>query len=176
MAYLKKTPLFLTFILSCLFLVIGTVFFPFIRFWSFSPFIAVFLYRTSFLKGLWLGFLSGLCMDLFSSQFPFGFFSATHSLTVCLLFKQKRHFFEDKMLSFSLFAALISCVLSLFLLILNPMLGNLIQPSFLTYISDLIIMPIVDGFYAFFGFVFPSYLYATLKKYAFQRHLLKEDL
>ena len=161
---MKKLPLIACFLLALAYLFLGTAFFPQFRIWPFAPFLALCFYRVSFKKALWLSFFSGLLMDIFSSQFKFGLFAFDHVLITTFLYAQKRHFFEDKVIAFSLYTALVSCLLSFFLLILSSLSDKQITITFPVLLSDIIFMPFLDALYAFFWFICPASLYSFSKK------------
>lgn len=161
---MKKLPLIAGFFLALTCLFFGTAFFSQFRIWPFSPFLALCFYRVSFKKALWLSFFLGLLMDIFSSQFKFGLFAFDHVLVTAVLYGQKRHFFEDKVIAFSLYTALTSCLLSFFLLILSSLSDRQITVTLSVLLSDLIFMPFLDALYAFFWFICPASLYLFSKK------------
>lgn len=166
-----KLSLWIYFTLAFFFLVMGTAFLPYLRFWAFAPFLAILFYRVNFTKALWISFLAGLLMDVFSSQFKFGLFALNHVIVSILLYGQKKHFFEDKTIAFSLYTALISCLLSAFLIILSSLSEKQILVSAPVILSDLFIMPFFDAIYAFIWFICPSSLYFFLKGYILKKRL-----
>ena len=175
MALLKKISLWIYFIVAFFFLLLGTALFPHFRVWPFAPFLAILFYRVSFSKALWLSFLCGLAMDLFSSQFKFGLLTLTHTAIALLLFGQKKHFFEEKATAVSLYSVLISGFLSLFLLIFSSLSEKQIAISLPILFSNLIIMPFLDGLYTFICFSLPTSLYFTFKRYILHRQLEQEE-
>ncbi len=159
------TPFFLA-LFSALF---GTVLFPDLRLIAFAPFLAFAFMRTSFVTSLWLAFLCGLIIDLLSAELRFGSYALNYCLTTLILYKQKRHFFEEKMLSlalFTLFFSLISTLLQLMLLKEVPFTWKLA-------LADLFGMPIVDALYALFWFTLPMKAIAYLKKGTWRRFFTK---
>ena len=173
---MRQVPLWICFTLALLFMLFGTVFFPQIRIWPFTPFLVFVFHRVRFYKALWISFFCGLLLDLFSSQFRFGLFAFSHVATTFLFYKQKKHFFEDKALSLSLFTAFLSAFLSLFLFLLC-IRNEQITASFSTFFSSFIVMPCLDALYAFFWFTCPISLYAYFKKHGLSFFLPKtEDL
>ncbi len=161
---MKRLPLPICFFLALIYLFFGTVLFPDFRVWPFAPFLALLFYRVSFKDALWLSFFSGLLMDIFSSQFKFGLLALDHVLITALLYGQKKHFFEDKVIAFSLYTALVSCLMSFFLIVFSSLSERQIIVSFPVLLSDLIFMPFLDAAYAFFWFICPSALYSLTKK------------
>jgi hypothetical protein len=171
----KKIPLKFFFLLALLFIPVGTVFFPYLRLFPFAPFLAIAFHRLSLIKALFISFFCGLILDLFSFQFPFGSFAFCHLLTTLILYFRKNHFFEDKPIPFALYSSLISSVLSLTLIFCICIPTKLLSPSFSLLISDALFMPLVDGLYAFFWFMFPSISYRMLKKWIYTWKLSHKD-
>jgi len=85
-------------------------------------------------------------------------------LTTLVLYPQKRHFFEDKPLALSIFTAIISSVLTILQFILVHLFDRGLPFSILTALTDIVLMPIVDGLYAFLWFTCPIKLYIYTKK------------
>lgn len=169
---MKAFSLKISFIQAFLFCVLAPVVVPQVRLWGFAPFLALLFYRSSFLHALWGAFFCGLVVDCFSSQFSFGLFTLLHVLIVPLLYKQKKHFFEDKPLAFSLYSVLIASCLSAFLLLFDRQFPL----SLKLFFSDLILMPALEGLYAFIWFICPSRLYSFSKKRLFQKSLSTEEV
>src|ERR1700722_1061302 len=107
---MRQVPLVFPFLLALLFAVCGTVFLPRVHLLAFSPFLGLLYNKCSFIKALWISSLCGLVIDLLSSEFRFGIHALNCCLTTLLLYKQKRHFVEDRSLALSLFTVLISIV------------------------------------------------------------------
>ena len=170
---MNRISLWIPFFLALSFLLIGTALFPEIRIWAFSPFLAIAYHRLSFPKSLWLSFFCGLLLDCLSSQFRFGLFSLNFVFVSCFLYFQKKHFFEDKLLSLSLYSILISFLLSFFLILFACLSHEIsLNPSLI--FSELIVMPFSEGIYAFFWFTCPISLIVYFKKHGL-RHLLPQE-
>jgi hypothetical protein len=146
--------LWIPFFFALAFALYGTALFPALKVWPFSPFLAYLFYKVPFSKALWISFLIGFILDLLSSQFRFGLLSLTHVLVTLFFYRQKKHFFEDKPFGICLYSALLSMGSSAFLLLFAGW-DHQISVSLPLIASDLILMPFVDGFYAFFWFIFP---------------------
>ncbi len=161
---MRQVPLYFPFSLALFWALFGTVFLPHIRLMAFSPFLALLYNRASFLPALWIATLSGLIIDLLSSEFRLGIYALNYCLTTILLYKQKRHFFEDKPLAVSLFTFFISIVSTLLQLLLISMFDRALPMSLKLLITDLLIMPLADAVYAFLGLSCPMLLFAYIKK------------
>jgi hypothetical protein len=170
-----KKPLWLVLLLAFSFLWVGTALFPRIHVWAFAPFLATLFHRVSFLSSLWISALCGLGVDLICSEYPFGFFAITHSICSFLLYGQKKHFFEDKPLAFSLFSALISAFLSLILIFCSFFSLKKAPLTLPSFFLDLILMSPVDALYAFIWFTIPSTVYGYVRRYFILRKLSSEE-
>ncbi len=167
---MKKPPLYFPFLLAFLMTLISTAVFPGIRLMTFAPFFALSYYRLSFPKALWLSFGCGLLLDLLSSELRFGLYALASTAITAVLYMQKRHFFEDKPLAFAAFSALISLVLTAFLLFLTD-----IKLDFTSLLTNLLLMPAIDGLYAFLWFTCPMKLYIYIQKTGWRNLLKKAD-
>ena len=156
---MRKIPLLFTFSLALFFALFGSVFLPNSRLLAFSPFLAIVYHRSTFLNALWIASLCGLILDLCSSGMRLGAHSLNFCLTTLLLYRQKRHFFEDKPLSLSLFTIPISTVSSILHLLLLSSLGKTLPISTKMVITDLLVMPFFDAIYAFLWFSCPMMIY-----------------
>jgi rod shape-determining protein MreD len=161
---MRQTPLLFPFSLAFFFAVCGTVFLPRIHLFAFSPFLGILYNKCSFTKALWISSLCGLIIDLLSSEFRFGIHALCCCLTTLLLYKQKRHFVEDKALALSLFTVLISIVSTLLQLFLISIFDQALPFSAKLIVTDFMIMPLADAAYAFVWFTCPIKLYAHIKK------------
>lgn len=172
---MKKKSLWISLALACLFLWVGSAFFPHFRVWPFAPFLAILFHRTTFIQALWSSFFCGLAMDLTSSQFSFGLLALSHSITTLFLYGQKRHFFEDKIITFSLYSALISTSLSFILILLSSLSEKQVPITPSLFFSDILIMPFLDAIYAFLWFTLPTALYSYARRYIMLRKISNEE-
>ncbi len=170
---MRHLSLWISFSLAFFFAVVGTALFPEIRVWAFAPFLAILFHRVSFSKALWISFFCGLLIDCLSSQLRFGLFALSHVFVSVLLYREKRHFFEEKALALSLFATLISAFLSLFFMLFSYW-SEAIEWSITLALSDLVLMPFLDGVYAFLWFTCPLSLILYFKKHGL-RHLIPKE-
>lgn len=161
---MKKVPLYFPFSLALLFALFGSALFPQIHLLAFSPFLALLYNRRNFVRALWIASLCGFAIDLLSSEFRLGIHALNYCLTTLLLYKQKRHFFEDKSLALSLFTLLISIVSTVLQLLLISIFDRALPLSGKLLITDLILMPIADAGYAFLWFSCPMKLFAIIQK------------
>lgn len=124
----------------------------------FAPFCMILLKSKGRSAALWAAALSGLVYDLFSQSGPFGLYSFNYCLaTLVLSFLPNRSLFLQTATFSSLFA----------------LIHLILFQSFLTkgaLLSDLLLMPLVDGAFAFFWFHCPLMLYTKLNESPRHRH------
>ncbi len=161
---MRQVPLLFPFSIACFFALFGTALFPPIKLLAFSPFLALLYNKANIQRSLWIASLCGLVIDVLSSEFRLGIHALNYCLTTFLLYKQKKHFFEDKPLALCLFTLLISVVSSIVLLLLISIFDKALPLSKGLLITDLALMPILDTVYAFVFFCCPMMLYLHIKK------------
>lgn len=144
-------PFFLALLAACF----GTAYFSHVTVVAFAPFLVMVLIRKSLLSSLWIGFLCGLIMDMLASETSFGLYSLNYCITMLLLYPQKKNFFEDKPLSFSLFTYLFSFVSTLFSILCIKFSNSHLAFSLSALLKELFVMPLLDAFYAFIWFTSP---------------------
>lgn len=161
---MRKIPLIIPFFLALFAQLYGSIFLPSFRFLAFAPFFAIAFQRLTLYQSLWTAVFIGLLIDLISPSLRFGFFSLNYFLTSWIAYRQKSLFFEDKTISFFFYTAFISCIASTLqlTLLLSSSSRFPIHLSFL--FSDLLIMPLIDGVYAFFWFTCPLRVYTLIRK------------
>ena len=161
---MRQVPLYFSFALAVFFALFGTVFLPHVHLLAFSPFLALLYSRHSFMASLWIASLCGLAIDLLSSEFRFGIHALNYCLTTLVLYRRKRHFFEDKPLALSLFTFFISIVSTILQLLLIALFDRALPLSGKLLITDLLLMPAADALYAFVWFSCPMMLFIYIKK------------
>lgn len=170
---MRQIPLYFSFSLAFFAAVFGTVFFPFLHLSFFAPFLALCYHASNLSKSLWIAVVCGVILDLMSSEFKFGLHTLGFVLATLVLYPQKRHFFEDKPLALSIFTVIIAAGLTLLQFVLIHLFDRGISFSALTFLTDVILMSIVDGLYAFLWFTCPMRLYIYIKKVGWKNLLRK---
>jgi rod shape-determining protein MreD len=123
-----------------------------------------FLVRSFYVKPLsiciWLAIGVGFLIDLLSTHMRFGLMSLSYALTALLLYRAKKHFFEDRLTTlpimtffFSMIAAALQWML---LLILDR---HIIPLSFTFILTDWVAMPLLDMAFAAISFSLPIFLF-----------------
>jgi hypothetical protein len=139
----------------------------------FTPFYAILCRRTSLIIALWISAGCGLILD-FLSVSPFGTQTLIATATTFFLYRY-RIYFVDKpvgLLSYTL-------IISVFLTFLNRISYFLYDPTFpftlKGFITDFLLLPFADAFYALLFFSYPLIIYRFLKKQWFRFHFLKKE-
>ena len=134
-----------------------------LRMFSFAPALVATYGKVSFISSLWTAVLFGTALDLFSSSYPFGFYSLNYTLITCLLYRY-RCYFVEKPIGFCfltyLFSSFSTVLAKIFLLFLETKL----PVTFASLATDFLIMPALDAFYAFLFFSCPVLFYKSLRK------------
>ncbi|MEN9344421.1 MAG: putative mreD [Chlamydiota bacterium] len=170
---MKHVPLLFSFGIATLFTLFASAFFPSLHLLTFSPFLCLMYHRLDLEKSLWLSAGCGLLLDLLSSDVRFGIQALNLTLTTLVFYKQKRHFFDDKPISLTLFSVLVSLASTLFLWVLLPLSGNKLCISWQLAATDLLILPLCDGVYALCCFCAPLALYAHIAKVGWKSFIKK---
>lgn len=129
----------------------------------FAPFLVSVFYRMDLQKSLWIAFGVGLIMDLLSPSQPFGACAFNYSMTALFLYQMKNMFFEERLSTIPLLTAGFALVSTLLQIALFVITKKNFHPSWEWAYTDLIAMPIVDAFFAFFVAYLPIKL--ILRKY-----------
>lgn len=129
---------------------------------SFTPFLVLVFFRRDFYTTLFWAFFCGLILDIFSSK-HFGIFSFSYLITSFLIFSKKR-FFKETSLNIVILSSITSFFFTLIFLLSSFLFDSKIKISAFWCLSDLIIMPIIDGIFAFIFFVLPLKVFFILKK------------
>jgi rod shape-determining protein MreD len=127
----------------------------------FAPTLAILYLKTNFKTSLWLSCIFGVFMDILSSS-HFGFYSLNYTVATALIYRYKR-FFDEGLLNFSIFTILISCIITITAQMLHPIFSPSATISFSSLLSDIIIMPLIDGIYAIVWFYIPIKLYRAIQ-------------
>ena len=165
---MKSLPLWPFFLIGLFFTFCSTALIPNYRFLSFAPFLIFAFNRRSLLKTLYLASICGLITDLLSSQHLWGFHMLNHVVTLFCLYRF-RFLFVEKIFGLALLVVLFS----FFATIIGWLTLLLFETSFPTtwegIKTDLLIMPFLDGCYAFLCFLssFLVYNYVPFRRFYF---------
>jgi rod shape-determining protein MreD len=170
---MRRVPLLFPFFLACFFALFGTALIQEIKLLAFAPFLALLYNRSTFQSSLWVASLCGLIVDLVSSQFCLGLHALNYCMTTVLLYRQRRHFFEDKPLAVCLFTLLISIVSTSVDLLFTALFAGPVPLSGKLLGVELIVMPMLDAVFAYFWFCCPIILYLYIKKLGWKAFFFK---
>ena len=162
---MKKITLLYSFFLSLFFALFATSFIPNIKIIYFLPFLVILYFNTSFITSLWISFLSGIIVDLISTT-HFGINALVFTVLTALFYHRKR-LFNLSTLNIFLFTVLLSISHSIFKVFFLFIFDKGLTISFLFFITDVILMSIIDGLYSFLFFALPLKAIDKFKKSSF---------
>ena len=147
------------FLLSAFLALSVPVLLPSFRILFFAPYLIIICYQKPYISCLWSALLCGIIIDLFSSPSRFGLQALNYCLTTGILWKQKRHFFADRLSTLPvmtyLFGLLSTCIQAIF----TPTFTVETSLSWTWIASDLICMPMLDAAYGFTLFILPHLVF-----------------
>ncbi len=166
---LKKS--YIPFGLSFIILLIFPSFVPQIRLLAFVPFLTFACAHYSLAGALWLSMFSGLIVDLYSKSAPMGFFALNYTLTTVIVFRYRSYFSFEKVHVFALYAVMYSFISTLLHFVLYGLIEMHFKLHLFSVITDLILMPIVDGVYSLACVFFPMKVYDKITRKNYLRKI-----
>jgi len=160
---MKKQPLHLPFLLALSGALLSSIFLPNFRLLPFVPLLVHAILKRPLLSCLWIALGSGILVDLLCSSTRFGLYALNFCSLVLIAYRFRTHFFETSPLSFTLFSILLSALSTLLQILLLIAFGSKIPFELRFTLVDLLLMPLLDGLYAFLWFICPLFLYTRLK-------------
>ena len=127
----------------------------------FAPFLVIASYQKSFSTCLWFAFFCGLFLDLLSSNIYLGLHACCFGLTIAILYPQRRHFFADSISTLPILTFYFSLLSTLISAILFYCIESKNVFSWPWMWTDVIVMPMIDAFYAFCCFILPALVIGT---------------
>ncbi len=112
-------------------------------------------YSQTLIRSLWISIAIGLLMDLLGSHDPLGIFTLATAATTPLLYRNKRHFFEDSLTTLPILSALYSSIFSLFVLLLS----NPYRIGWKLLATDIFLLPLADGALIFTSITLPLFFF-----------------
>lgn len=152
-------PLILAFFLALFIGCFSQALFPELPLMPFSPFLAIASLRLSLQKTLWLALACGLCLDLLSSEPRLGVYAIPYLASVLILYRLRKHFFEDKLVAFSLYSAAISSLTTL-----GAALFSKIHWTLDFIAVDVVLLPCIDGLFGYLLFALPYAVFIYTRK------------
>ncbi len=135
----------------------------------FAPFLAIASFRTSFAKTLWLCVLCGFIVDVLSST-PFNMHTWSYLVAVLCLHKTKKHLVTES--PFFLFIATI--LFSSLSTSIQALIFRQFTLSWHFFLTDLFILPLMDGIYFLLCFVCPFKAYKELRTFYLNRRIYEQ--
>jgi hypothetical protein len=151
--------------------------FPWIRPIGYVGALVLTISRFPLSYALWISAGIGLLIDISSASIPFGFFAINYSLSTLIIFRYRKFFSEEKIEIFPLYAILFSFTSTSIHFILYGLIDLQLKLRLFTILTDLLLMPIFDGVYAFLFVFGPLSLYhhlLTKKQILLYRRIYKK--
>lgn len=125
--------------------------FPKVQIQYLIPYLIVGIYYRPLAFNLWHAAFCGCFLDLFSSEPRFGIHALSYTATLYMVTGLRRQFFEDKLSTLPiltlLFSSISTLIHTLLIAVACQMPTYLQNPQWI--MSDLCMMPVIDGVYAF---------------------------
>lgn len=150
-----RYKLLFSFLLCYLYMVFLPSLTPYVKVLYFCPFVVLLFVGTTFSTSLWFSALAALFVDLHASSTPLGFTCLNYILTTLLVYRFRVYFLEEKIHVFSLYATLFSLCSTFIHFFLYALIDMRLKIHFFTFLTDLLVMPIVDGIYFLLCFLYP---------------------
>lgn len=153
--------LLLLFLAGLFFTLTMPILFPMLHLLYFPAFLVRCLYTLPLSRTLWFAALSGLVIDLLSPNEKLGLNAASYLITLLILTRARRHFFEDSLSTLPILVFFFSAIQGAIHLLLTILMERPlpITPEFL--LGDLILMPFLDALFAALVFTLPYSYFRT---------------
>lgn len=155
---LREKNLLFTFLVSLICFLILPSLFPSFNLYYLIPFIIISFYQKPLLTCLWYALFCGLIIDIFSGSSRLGFTAMNYTLSVFLLYPQKKHFFSDSITTLPIMTFLFSLLSTVFQFMILYSLNKQPLVNIKWIASDLLLMSFFDAAFAFTLFVIPGLL------------------
>lgn len=133
----------------------------------FIPFLVLAI-KKPFVVFLWLGFLCGICVDVFCS-YPFGVITSLYTFTALFLSFFKKRFSEKTGYIFFVNTFFTLAVFSVFYLLLLSILEKEMVCNFSSFITELTLYCPLDAFLGLTTLYLPLWLFEKLKKVSLRK-------
>ena len=127
---------------------------------AYPSYICYLVTKFTLIKVSYFALFAGLLLDLQTSSIHFGIHAVIYTVATAFLFKFRHNFFLDK--PFGIF--LLTITFSLISTVLIALFHTNLHVSFVSAISDFILMPICDGAIGMLLYFFPEKIHAFLKR------------
>lgn len=138
---------------------------PSFRLLFFVPCIVVLLYQKPLFSCLWMSFGFGLLLDLLSADNFLGLHVTSYCATTALMYPQKKHFFADTLSTLPILTVITSLSITLFQSVIVYIFQKSVTLGAAWAFTNLVIMPLLDGVYAFTVFLVPSLIFGKRRRY-----------
>jgi hypothetical protein len=130
----------------------------------FAPFLIIAMYQKSLTTCLILAICCGTIIDGLSSYATFGIHATAYTGAMAILFSQRRNVFADSLTTLPFMVLVFSALSCAFLATLLDLLDITNVFSWPWIITDLMILPAVDGAVAFALYILPALLFGKRRR------------
>lgn len=151
LAKYKLSLIFFLCLLSSFIIPFMTSFYHFI---FFAPFLIICFYQKSLWVSLWLAASVGIIDDIFSTSI-FGLSSFNYVLVSLLLYRIKKHFFEDRASTLSIMTFFFSSLSIFIKAILEVIFSYSFPMTSHFFFTDIFLLPLFEGILVYVLYIFP---------------------
>lgn len=145
---ITSRQLIILFLLAYCLTLLFPALFPFIALRPLIPIFLLTLYSCPQLRSMQLAAIYGLMIDLSIPETPFGSFCLIYTLTMGIIYGQKRTFFEDHPTTIPILSLEISILLSLMEFALMAIIGKPLAISWGWVLLDLLVYSGLDALFS----------------------------
>jgi len=129
---------------------------PWCRITFFAPFLVIACYRVPLHHTLWWALACGATLDIIGAGTRLGIMAITFCAATTILFRLKKHFFEDNLSTIPIMTGIFALTSTLLHAVLSKIFDPSIRFSFAWLITDMILLPALDVGYAALFFTLPQ--------------------
>ncbi len=128
----------------------------------FAPFLLLMLYKKGRSFALSQAFLCGCILDLIAAQNSIGFWTLNFILTLYLISHIKHFFFAEKIFTLPILTIVFSWISTTLYFLITTIFCTKTHLTLQWALTDLVLLPILDGLYAFVVFSLPLVYFSGL--------------
>jgi hypothetical protein len=130
------------------------------RLFFFIPFLIVTYYQKPYATCLWASLGCGFIVDLLSSASHLGLCAMIYTMTTAILYRQRLNFFGDSLSTLPIMTFFFAVISTGLLSISISIFEHEFHLSWKWLLTDLLLFPLFDSFYAYICFILPFQLFS----------------
>ena len=159
----RKNVLWWSFTFSFLLMVTAPLAVPYMRLFSFAPYLTLALLLVNAPLLLYIGAGCGLIVDLFSPGSPFGLSALIYTLIVLIACRYRNYVSLDKPQGPLMLCTYLSLLYTIATFLFSAFIGTPIPLTKNTFLTNFLILPFIDGVVGFGTCFYPVALYSSIK-------------